>query len=137
MRPLLLDAGVWIGAADTSDPFHASARAIVLDFDRRIATLDLTMHEVANVLGVRKESAREARHVLELMMRRCRPDGPLAADPGLLDLAVSIAGEHRLTSYDAAYVAAATSNGWTLVSSDIADLVSRGLAVTPDAALYP
>ena len=48
-----------------------------------------------------------------------------------------MAAEHGLTAYDAAYVAAARRNGMTLVSTDIADLVSKGLAVTPDAAVYP
>jgi len=54
-----------------------------------------------------------------------------------MDLAVSIAGEKGLSAYDAGYVAAANLNGWALVSADIADLVSKGLAVTSDAALYP
>ena len=48
-----------------------------------------------------------------------------------------LATSTSLTAYDAAYVAAARRNGWTLVSADIADLVSKGLAVTPDAAVYP
>jgi predicted nucleic acid-binding protein len=45
---------------------------------------------------------------------------------------VDIASEHDLTSYDAAYVAMARRHGWTLVSADIRDLVSRELAVAPD-----
>ena len=40
--------------------------------------------------------------------------------------------EHGLTAYDAAYVAVARRYGWTLVSTDIKDLVSRGLALAPD-----
>jgi hypothetical protein len=32
---------------------------------------------------------------------------------------------------------AARRHGWTLVSADIADLVSKGLAVAPDVADYP
>lgn len=50
---------------------------------------------------------------------------------------VKVVDEHGLTAYDAAYVAAARRNGWQLVSLDVRDLVSRGLAVTPDAAVYP
>lgn len=73
----------------------------------------------------------------EFIVRRCRGSALVAVDPALTDLAVSFAGEYGLSGYDAAYVAAATSNGWTLVSTDIADLVSNGLAITPDAALYP
>ena len=43
--------------------------------------------------------------------------------------------EHRLSAYDASYVAAAFIEGWTLVSTDIRDLVSKDLAITPDAAV--
>lgn len=137
MSTLLLDAGVWVGAADSLDSFHEAAQRIVFDFDRPVATMDLTLYEVANALGVRKGRSREARYISELMRRRCRGTAFVAADPALVDLAVTIAEEHGLTAYDASYVAAATTNGWTLVSVDIADLVSKGLAVTPDAALYP
>ena len=54
-----------------------------------------------------------------------------------MDGAVEVAREHGISAYDAAYVAAARRNGWTLVSADIRDLVSKGLAVAPDAADYP
>lgn len=50
---------------------------------------------------------------------------------------MKVVGEHGLTAYDAAYVAAARRNGWQLVSLDVRDLVSKGFAVTPDAADYP
>ena len=58
-------------------------------------------------------------------------------DPELLGVAVDVAGRHQITAYDAAYVAVAQRRGWQLVSTDIRDLVSKGLAVTPDAADYP
>jgi len=43
----------------------------------------------------------------------------------------------NVTAYDAAYVAVSRRHGWQLVSLDIRDLVSKGLAVTPDAGDYP
>ena len=61
----------------------------------------------------------------------------LTVDSDLIESALEIAAEHGLTAYDAAYVAAARRHDWTLVSADIADLVSKGLAVAPDAADYP
>lgn len=61
-------------------------------------------------------------------------DRPVAA---LIKSSLEVAAEHKLTAYDAAYVAAARRFDWTLVSTDMADLVSKGLAVTPDAADYP
>jgi predicted nucleic acid-binding protein len=88
------------------------------------------------VIGARKGQVTEARHLLRLMEKRC---GELVVtrDPDLLESTVDLAIEHGLTAYDAAYVAAARRRGWTLVSCDVADLVSKGLAVTPDAADYP
>lgn len=50
---------------------------------------------------------------------------------------MKVVSQHSLTAYDAAYVAAARRNGWQLVSLDLRDLVSKGLAVTPDDADYP
>lgn len=137
MRTLLLDAGVWVSATDPADRFHGSARSLVFDLDRSVAALDLTLYEIANVIGVRKREPHEARYMSELIIKRCRYGALVEADPALTDLAVSIAGEHGLTAYDAAYVAAANSSGWKLVSTDLADLVSKDLAIDPDAALYP
>jgi predicted nucleic acid-binding protein len=47
-----------------------------------------------------------------------------------------VIAEHGLTAYDAAYVATARRYGWTLVSTDLKDLVNRSeLALTPDDAV--
>jgi len=62
---------------------------------------------------------------------------PLRADVTLLEDGLDLIGEHGLTACDAAYVAAARRHGWQLVSLDVRDLVSKGLAVTPDSAVYP
>jgi predicted nucleic acid-binding protein len=137
LSTLLLDAGVWIAATDPNDRFHQSSASIVSDFTQQIAALDLTLYEIANVIGVRKQEPHEARYMSEVLFKRCRGDALVKADPWLAEAASSIAGKESLTAYDAAYVAAANVNGWTLVSADIADLVSKGLAVTPDAADYP
>ena len=53
----------------------------------------------------------------------------------LIESTIEVAAEHGLTSYDAVCVAVARRHDWTLVSTDIRDLVSRGLAITPDAAV--
>lgn len=79
---------------------------------------------------------RRAESLSSLLLVRCgerlvRVDHALACD------AVQLTIESGLSVYDAAYVAAARRNGWQLVSLDVRDLVSKGLAVTPDAALYP
>ena len=76
-----------------------------------------------------------AGRISSLVLARCR-DRIVSIDRNLLDHALEIAAEHGLTAYDAAYVAAARRQGCTLISTDVADLVSKGLAVTPDAADY-
>jgi len=132
----LIDASVWVAIADPGDRYHTAAHAIVADVEQPLAALDLTLYEVANVMGPKKRQPREGRFLLKLIEARCR-DNLLAADSDLLESALEVAAEHGLTAYDAAYVAAARRHGWTLVSADLADLVSNGLAVAPDAADYP
>ena len=56
----------------------------------------------------------------------------MRADADTTTDTVDIVAEHGLTACDAAYVATARRHGWTLVSTDIKDLVSRGLALAPD-----
>jgi len=133
---LLVDASVWVAIADPDDAYHQVAHSIVGNLDRPLAALDLTLYEVANVMGPKKGQPREGRQLLRLIERRCR-DSMIAAGADLLESALEVAADHSLTAYDAAYVAAARRHGWTLVSADIADLVSKGLAVAPDAADYP
>jgi predicted nucleic acid-binding protein len=132
----LVDASVWVAVADPGDRYHADAQALVVDVGQPLAALDLTLYEVANVMGPKKGQPREGRALLRLIERRCR-DSLLAADSDLLESALELAADHGITAYDAAYVAAARRHGWTLISADIADLVSKGLAVAPDAADYP
>lgn len=132
----LVDASVWVAIADPHDRYHTAAHTIVAEVERPLAALDLTFYEVANVMGPKKGQPREGRFLSKLIERRCR-ENLIAVDSDLIESALEIALEHDLTAYDAAYVAVARRNGWTLVSADIADLVSKGLAVAPDAADYP
>jgi predicted nucleic acid-binding protein len=132
----LLDAGVWVAAKDADDRYFEASRALVLDPKRPVASLDLTLYEAANVVGDRWRQLDAARDLCRTIVARC-DDRLVAVDPGLIDSAVDIAAEHGLTAYDAAYVAVARRHGWTLVSTEVADLVSKGLAVTPDPANYP
>jgi predicted nucleic acid-binding protein len=135
LTALLLDAGVWIAAKDGEDRYVDAARLLAVDSDQPVAALDLTLYEVANVIGARKQRGDDATDLCRLISARCAPR-LVAIDADLIRRTVEIAAEHGLTAYDAAYVAAARRHGWTLVSTDIADLVSKGLAVTPDAADY-
>jgi predicted nucleic acid-binding protein len=133
---LLLDAGIWIAAKDADDRYFEAARALVTETRRPVASLDLTLYEAANVVGGRWCRPDVAKDLCRTIVARCA-DNMVSVTPDLIDSAVGIAAEHGLTAYDAAYVAAARRYDWTLISVDIADLVSKGLAVAPDAADYP
>lgn len=131
--PFLIDASVWIAFATPEERFHPEATTVI-ESPERLFALDLTLYEVANAVGARMGERRRAERLCDGIMTRCEGD-LVRVDPKLIDLAVDVAAEHGLTAYDAAYVAAARRNGWTLVSTDIEDLVSKGLAVAPDAAV--
>jgi len=133
---LLIDASVWSQLAAPGDRTHHQARGLLVDSRATLAALDLTLYEVANAVGVKMGQPRRAQRLSELVEVRCA-DRLVRVDSDLVAAAVEVAAEHSLTAYDATYVAAARRNGWQLVSLDMRDLVSRGLAVTPDAALYP
>ncbi len=131
---LLLDAGVWHDSRNSDSEYHDACRALVVDPDYSVAALHLTMYEIMNSLGARDGRSSEAIDMCNLITGRCG-HAIVAPDPMLMRSALAIAGEHGLTAYDASYVAAARRESWTLVSLDIKDLVSKGLAVTPDAAV--
>jgi predicted nucleic acid-binding protein len=98
--------------------------------------LDLTIYEVANVVARKYREPDLARELVQGLFRAsARP--PLRADLIAFEDGLDVMARHGLTAYDAAYVAAARRNGWQLVSLDVRDLVSKGLAVTPEAADYP
>lgn len=130
---LLLDSGVWLAARDADDDHHPYALELLAG-TRPIAALDLTLYEVANV-GIRSwNSAERARIVAELVRSACS-DTIVRVGDAQIERAIEIASEHGISVYDATYVAAAQSNGWTLVSTDHRDLVGKGLALAPKAAV--
>jgi len=133
---LLVDASVWVSLVERDSPHREAAARLILEQAPSLSALDLTLYEVANAIGIKQGDAPEASRVNRLLLKCCR-DRVFRVEAELVDSALQIAAEHGLSIYDAAYVAAARRSGMTLVSADIADLVSKGLAVTPDAAVYP
>jgi predicted nucleic acid-binding protein len=133
---LLLDASIWVASGVPTNQWHEAASGLVRSPPGPLAAIDLTLYEVANAVGVRDGKPDAARALAQILRRRCR-DRIVALDAELLDVTLEMAAEYELSAYDAAYVAAARRTGWQLVSIDICDLVSKGLAVTPDAADYP
>ena len=128
---LLLDAGVWIAAVDPEDRYHSASRPLVLTSTLPAAALDLTLYEVANVIGARKRQHDLAERVCRSILERCG-EHVVRVDAELLGETVTAIAEHDLAAYDAAYVAVARRYDWTLVSTDLKDLVSRALALAPD-----
>ena len=129
MSDLVLDAGVWIASRDADDPFHEECRGLV-GSGAAVGALDLTLYEVANVATRRWQSPGDARRLVELVIRACE-ERLHRVDTELVTLAVQTAAKHSISVYDAAYVACADRLGARLVSTDLRDLVNRGLAVVP------
>lgn len=116
-------------------PQHAQARDF-LGEGGPMTVLDLTLYEVSNVVARKYGQPQEARKLVHVLLTAAA-DSLQRVDAALLEDGVDLMVDHNLSAYDAAYVAAARRYGWQLISLDIRDLVSRGLAVTPDAAVYP
>lgn len=133
-KGLLLDAGVWIATVDEDDRFKSAARELVVGTSSSFVALDLTLYEIANVVGSTWKEHERARRLCRSVRSQCTTP-LLHMNFSLIESTIELAGKHGLTSYDAAYVAAARRHGWQLVSTDIKDLVSKGLAITPDAAV--
>lgn len=129
---MLLDASVWLAAVDEDDSLYDAARALVRSERARHVALDLTVYEVGNVAARVWGDPDRARRLCGVVLAACgerlvRVTAELAAQ------ATATAAEWGLTVYDAAYVAAARRGGLTLVSTDFADLVRPGLAISPEA----
>lgn len=132
---LLLDASVWVAAGISAHPAHGISSPLVRG-GLPVTALDLTLYEVINVVARQYRQPDQAQGIARAILSTCR-DELARVNDRLGEEVVKAASEHGLTAYDAAYVAAARRNGWQLVSLDLRDLVSKGLAVTPDRADYP
>jgi predicted nucleic acid-binding protein len=119
----------------SASPHYAEAGGLVRG-SAPLAALDLTLYEVVNVVAKRYQAPGEARRIAQAIVLTCGDD-LLRVDRALIEEVGEVVANYGLSSYDAAYVAAARRYGLQLVSFDVRDLVSKGLAVTPDEADYP
>jgi predicted nucleic acid-binding protein len=133
-RTLLLDAGVWIASRDPDDRYQVPALELTFETDQAAASLDLTFYEVADGVVRRWGNAAVAAKLCRSLELRCKGN-VVRTDPDLMEATAEIAVGHDITAYDAAYVAVARRYDWQLVSTDLKDLVSKGLAITPDVAV--
>jgi 2-amino-4-hydroxy-6-hydroxymethyldihydropteridine diphosphokinase len=128
---LLLDAGVILAAFDSDDANHDASRAILREPGATLATLDLARYEVANVAVRSWCSPERTSALLEAVERIAEDGGVMVSTNVLLARAAEIAEEHSISVYDAAYVAASLQGDRVLISCDVRDLISKGLAVAP------
>ncbi len=134
MSELLLDASVVLAASDYDDSNREGALALLADESLLLATIDLARYEVANT-AVRRWSKPEEVAPLLRVLAHIEDEGEIIhSTQTLIAHAAELADEHAISVYDAAYVAAARESGRSLVSCDVRDLVSKGLAELPDAA---
>jgi predicted nucleic acid-binding protein len=131
---LLLDASVILAAFDADDDLHQPARALLVNPELTLATLDLARYEVTNVVIRAWRAPVRAAPLLDAIDRIAGDGGALLSTTALLTSAAQLAEEHAISVYDAAYVAAANHTGGTLVSCDLRDLVSKKLAINPAQA---
>lgn len=134
MSAWLLDASVLIAREDLHDAHHRDVEQLLAG-STTLLTLDLAFYEVTNV-AVRSWGDEQAAARLRAVVTAISAGGGLVrVDDALAAAAASLALEHELSAYDAAYVAATRARTATLVSCDMRDLVDPGLAITPAAAL--
>jgi predicted nucleic acid-binding protein len=129
----LLDASVLLASEDLDDHQHEDALLLLGGVDP-LATLDLAFYEVANVAVRAWRDQAAANRLRERVVAVADDHGLVRAGPALLAHAAALAEEQGISVYDAAYVAAADDAGARLVSCDVRDLVSRGLACLPGEA---
>jgi predicted nucleic acid-binding protein len=131
VRTLLLDASVILAAFDSDDKLHGPSKTLIANPDVTLTTLDLARYEVANVAVRGWREVDCVAPLLDAIDRISGDGGVIPCTTTLLSRAAKLADEHTISVYDAAYVAAADQAGGTLVSCDIRDLVSQGLASSP------
>ena len=138
MTTWLADASVLLAREDVDDANHDGARSLLSGPDP-VATLDLAYYEVT-IVAVRAWHDLSAARRLRGAVRALQDDGGLVrCDEALVAAATELTESHDLSTYDAAYVAAAVAAAITigarLVSCDIRDLVCSGFAVLPGEAV--
>jgi predicted nucleic acid-binding protein len=133
MTVWLADASVLLAGQDPDDAEHAGAARLLAGPDS-LSTLDLAFYEVTNVAVRAWRDQAAAARLCALIGAIARDGGLVRVDGALVTEAAAIAVSHDLSAYDAAYVAGARASGASLVSCDVGDLVSRGLAILPSEA---
>ena len=133
MTVLVVDASVWVSAADATDAFSEPSRTFLSSVARReisIALPDFAELECACALARRLRDGERGRDLAAEMLR-----SPLitahSLDPALLRRAIDVGTRKLLRAGDAVYAAVAELTGGEVVTWD-GELIQRMGAVTPE-----
>ena len=134
MTRLLIDSSVlikWLHSdGETEIQAARSIRAAHLAGDVEARIIDLALYEVGNVLlRALRWPSKDVADQLDDLLTIC--GAPLTMTADWFRLAANLAGEHRLSFYDASWAAAADALEIPLVSAD-GRLLAAGLAESPN-----
>lgn len=135
MTALVVDASVWVSAADAADKLSAPSRTFLRTVMRQrdpIALPAIARLEVACALSRRLRDARQGRDLADRLLL-----SPLITEIDLVSLlgtALTVGTESFLRAGDAFYAAVATDEDGLIISWD-EELLRRANAVTPSAWL--
>lgn len=135
MNEYLIDASVFIAMIDQDDRNHRAAYELLAESNHSVATIDLARYEVTNVATAAWRRPEESATLLALIETVRGDGGVVAPDIETFLDAADIATAHRISAYDATYVAVSNRFGRRLVSCDERDLVSNDLAILPASAI--
>lgn len=133
MTWLVVDASVWVSAADPSDRFSARSREFLTAIARSRARLQLPAHahlEVACSLARRLGHADRGRRLAARILRSPAVE-TVTSDAAFLKEAVRRGTDLLLRAGDAPYVVVADRLDGQIVSWDD-ELIRRANAITPD-----
>ncbi len=128
-----MDASVLLAAEDTDDAQYDAASALLRT--GALATLDLALYETTNVAIARWQDPEAAKRLTQRIWMIAELGILVRVDPELSEQIARLGVDHKLSTYDAGYVAGAQRLGVTLASCDERDLVSAGLAELPTAVI--
>ena len=132
MTALVIDASVWVSAADPTDDLSEASRAFLSQVAARelpIVLPEFAKLEIACALARRLRSAEHGRSLADQMLESPRMS-TYSANRAVLRRAIDVGTRNYLRAGDALYAAVAEAVEGQLVAWD-RELIERGGALTP------